>query len=459
MRLDVSNNLKPFTQLTMQIKLLQEILGGPEKKKVGGGELHCLPILFDITGEFGGSTVDDLAKISGESYSNVARYVARYAKLGLITYDTVGRNDRQKYIFLTDQGEQFKRRLFTATEDQRTQNILQMQESAIWDAKIRGHDAQQIMEAATKAAETGQAQKVNYTLKADSLAMKAEVGSATVKVTPNFTIKGTKEQQAEFIRRALGFASDTFEVKHAIAEYGIARHEHVITQILRAARDENVESDKFAWRGIKFDLLKPSVSLDAEKRYGAKRLKNQGVWMLYNKNDDPDRHLPSAIQLDLEGRELAALCSDKEQILTSYEVAGLGDVTFSGVMLELNELLNEKQYQRARTMLTKAFAEFSHQLKSEQAKHEQEYRWFQERGKSNRANAEANMAHASHPLISQSERLEFTQRAHEAAGDEALNKEAAKESQQKIDDLQSRLDNMERMMAKLLAEKDDNKDG
>jgi hypothetical protein len=214
-----------------------------------------------------------------------------------------------------------------------------------------------------------------------------------------------------------------------------------MTQIIRAIRTAVSNGEKQAvWRHSLIDVIDADTSLKAFREGRVQRRQNQGVWMLYNHGDDPSINLPVAVQRDFSPHELARLLSDKEQELTNFEIAGLGDITFSGIMKELKALMNANQYNRARTALTKAIADLSDDMIIGLADAEKRKFFMHERSKAYRANAGVN-------------------KPHEAAGDEALNTEPAKESQQKIDELQSRLIKMEQMMAKLLAEKDDNKDG
>jgi DNA-binding MarR family transcriptional regulator len=478
MGLTVANDRHHFHQLTMQIKLLDEVLGVAPSSK----ELMCLPIIFDITGDFGGSTVNDIARISDLPYSSVMRYIKSFVDQGLITYEKLFDGDRNKYITLTEKGEALKQRVFMATEDPRTPTLLDMQVDAREEALQRGHNIQVKKDAAKKAADTGEAQPVrrslinyklktepaNYEIKAKPItAGVGKVGQATVKITPSSkadakVIKsadtGPKYRERTIklpIKELLNKQLSGRSLLKRLKENEIASSEHVMTQVIRAVRNSAPEEPSASWRGANILKLDPFESLKAFDDGQFQRIRNQGVWMLYEHGDNPAASLPVAVQLDFSAKDLANLLSEREELLVSASVADLGDITFGSVMKELKALLNANQYNKARTALTRAVADFSHDMHNAKAQHEEEVIELKRRAATKAARAEAMRSHASHPSISQSERAEFISDAQRAEGDKALAEASAEATENDLKKLQEQMAAMQAMLNKLTAEKDD----
>ena len=461
-----------FSKLTMQIKILNDVLG----VSPSGAELLCLPIMFDITGDFGGSTAQDLSRISGLPYPSVMRYIKSFLKAGLINYEKLHEGDRNKYITLTEKGQDLKVRVFRAETDARTSTLVDMQEDARNEALVRGHDIQMARDAAAKkAAETGNAEKVDHTLKADTVnyEIKAEpitlgamkVSTADVKVTTS------ANASAEVIKSADGPTTRKRTVKEQLdrrlvgrtllkrlEELEVADDDHVMTQVLRAVRTSKRSATSATWRGETIKKVKPTDSLLAFQSGEYQRIQNQGVWMLYEHGDNPATSLPVGVQIDFAEDEFAELMAEQTKLLTAYEIIELGDITFGGVMKDMKALLNAKQYNRARNTLTKAVADISTTIARAQEEHEAEVKLMNERAKAKAARADAMRSHANHPSISQSERLDLMREAHEAEGDKALAEASAEATVDDLKKLQEQMAAMQAMLNKLTAEKDDNND-
>ena len=178
--------------------------------------------------------------------------------------------------------------------------------------------------------------------------------------------------------------------------------------------------------------------------------------MLYEHGDNPAVSLPFAVQVDLGVDEFAALMSEKESELTSYEVADLGDVTFGGVMKELKALLNAKQYNKARTTLTKAVADFSYEMGRAHEQQIIDVQRMKERAQSKAHRAAAMRSHASHPSISPEERMDFMQEAHQAESDKALAEASAEKTASELELLKQQMAAMQAMLMKLADNKDEN---
>ena len=456
-----------FSKLTMQIKLLNDVLG----VSPSGAELLCLPIMFDITGDFGGSTAQDLSRISGLPYPSVMRYIKSFLKAGLINYEKLHEGDRNKYITLTEKGQDLKVRVFRAETDARTSTLVDMQEDARNEALVRGHDIQMARDAAAKkAAETGNAEKVDYTLKADkgSYELKADPIEAAVGMVGKATVKVSASANAEVIKSADGPTTRKRTVKEQLdrrlvgrtllkrlEELEVADDDHVMTQVLRAVRTSAPSATSATWRGETIKKVKPRDSLLAFQSGEYQRIQNQGVWMLYEHGDNPATSLPVGVQIDFAEDEFAELMAEQTNLLTAYEIVQLGDITFGGVMKDMKALLNAKQYNRARNTLTKAVADISTTIARAQEEHEAEVKLMNERAKAKAARADAMRSHANHPSISQSERLDLMREAHEAEGDKALAEASAEATTDDLKKLQEQMAAMQAMLNKLTAEKDD----
>jgi len=456
-----------YSKLTMQIKLLNDVLG----VSPSGAELLCLPIMFDITGDFGGSTAQDLSRISGLPYPSVMRYIKSFLKAGLINYEKLHEGDRNKYITLTEKGQDLKVRVFRAETDARTSTLVDMQEDARNEALVRGHDIQMARDAAAKkAAETGNAEKVDYTLKADtgSYELKADPIEAAVGMVGKATVKVSASANAEVIKSADGPTTRKRTVKEQLdrrlvgrtllkrlEELEVADDDHVMTQVLRAVRTSAPSATSATWRGETIKKVKPRDSLLAFQSGEYQRIQNQGVWMLYEHGDNPATSLPVGVQIDFAEDEFAELMAEQTKLLTAYEIVQLGDITFGGVMKDMKALLHAKQYNRARNTLTKAVADISTTIAHAQAEHEAEVKLMNERAKAKAARADAMRSHANHPSISQSERLDLMREAHEAEGDKALAEASAEATTDDLKKLQEQMAAMQAMLNKLTAEKDD----
>ena len=83
----------------------------------------------------------------------------------------------------------------------------------------------------------------------------------------------------------------------------------------------------------------------------------------------------------------------------------LGDVTLASTMQDLKILLNERQYNKARTEITAAVADFSQQMKAAKAEHEEFAKQQAEKARTAAKAAEQWNAHANIGALSMTERM------------------------------------------------------
>jgi DNA-binding MarR family transcriptional regulator len=441
----VSTEHKAMYELTMQIKLLDEVLGVSASSK----ELMCLPIIFDITAKYGGSTATDIANIAGLPYSSVGRYLKSYEKAGLITYGVVSSSDRNKYVHLTAEGEALRLRVSNPTDHPKFEPLLNMQVEAQLASIDRGTKTKAIMDAAEEMAKTGLAQPVHHTLKLeDTVAAKAEVGQVSIYVQD-------ADGNPKTIKDALAMAKTPKQVKDVIAEHKAAQDEHVMKQVLRAVRNAAVhQSSMVKWRDVPIQILDPQSCVDAYVEGGGQRIQNNGIWMLYPKHSNPATTLPMAVQTDMPDETFEQLVKEKVNDLTAHEVAGTGFVTLKAVMEDLRILLNERQYNKARMEITSAVADFSHQMREARAKHEQFVKESIETKRVLDKQAEELSAHGALVAHSPTERMEFERWANQKRREAAMVEEGANKSKQTIEQLNQRLEEVNQAAAARDRERD-----
>lgn len=452
----MSTERKSMYELTMQIKLLDEVLGISASLKEG----MCLPIIFDITSKYGGSTATDIANISGVPYSSVVRYLKSFEKAGLITYGTVSSSDRNKYVHLTAQGEYLHARLSDPSAHPQFGPLVQMQVEAQLASVDRAARTEAIMAAADDMAKTGMAQPVHHTLKVDDIvAIKAEVGEVSVYV------KDADGNPAS-VKDALAMAKSPKQVKEAVEQFAAAQDEHVLKQVLRAVREQasraksaNYDTSVHGrlttkWRDIEIQMPDPYECMEAFENGEGERIMHNGIWMMYPKGANPATTLPLAVQRDLHDQPFEKLVAEKIDELTAHEIAGIAHVTLDAVTKELKMLLNERQYNKARTEITAAVADFSHQMKVAKAQHEELAKEQAQIARELAKQAEELQAHANIASLSTTERMDARRWANEKASQASRAQEDAMRNEKAKNQLEQRLAEVEAAAAERDRERD-----
>ena len=443
----MSKEHKALYETTMRLKIYMDAFGN---RNSPGAQL-CMNIMFDITSKLGGSTANDIANLSGMPYSSVHRYLQQFAENGFITYGQVSTKDRKNYVHLTEKGEALRMRLSYPMEDPKAAPFMEMQAEAQLQSMDRAKRIQDIMDAAEKMAETGVAQPVHYKMTLEApVTARVEVGKATVHVQD-------ADGNPKSIKDALAIAKSPKAVKQAIEQFGAAQDEHVITQVLRAVRSAaSAGSQMVKWRDVPINIIDPEACVHSEKEDGAERIQNNGVWMLYPKGANPATTLPMAVQADMPKETFDQLIKARTDELTSYEIAGLsfGDVTLASTMQDLKVLLNERQYNKARTEITAAVADFSQQMKAAKAEHEEFAKQQAEKARTAAKAAEQWNAHANIGALSMSERMDARRLSNQMAKESVEAEAARQESEAAQRALEARLEEVAQAAADRDRERD-----
>ena len=166
----------------------------------------------------------------------------------------------------------------------------------------------------------------------------------------------------------------------------------------------------------------------------------KGVWFYYNAGEDPDLHLPVAVQRDFHDTEFDKFVQETVSDLTKHGSEEL----FSDIMQKTRIMLNNVQYQKARNLITRAVADFGNSIEKANILSDEEVLEAEQKAKALRSFTQS-------PQISLTERQQFHYDANAAERQAA---EARKENEELTAALKAQQEQIDKLF-KLLEDKDD----
>jgi len=411
--------IREFTALTRQLETIKAEL--PK----GASVSHVIALLhiFDICGD-SGIKAKDIEILTGESAPTVSRMLKAFNE----TYNLISQKQFSligpKLIFLTDKGEALKQRVFLAKEDY---NQLAQVQQGIVDENIRAGIERR------KAAKRRdiQRQYKEQGREPDGLLS----ASLLRKLDREKLLKNLGNLHGEQLFRR-------------IKELKAGQSQYVFDQINRAKRNAlRGGYTAFVWRGQPIEIFDPEYGYSMRDEL-TRVLTRRHIWFYYNKGDDPELSLPVGIQRDFSVEEFEKFMSQQISDFNAEMVIGLGDVTFSGRMDTLREMLNATQYRKARDLATRSVADIANSAEKAKIISDKAIEETQQQ-------SDALHAFASDPNISKDEQAQFRYDAYGA--DRRLAQEKAHNAslEQSIKEQQEQIDKLTKMMGKLLEDKDD----
>ena len=350
---------------------------------------------------------------------------AFYENYNLIRYEQFNPLG-QKLIFLTDKGEALKRRVFLAKEDY--QKLAQVQQGIV-DENVRAGIER------AKAAE-----------RKDIQAQYREQGRGP-DGSLSMPLSEVRKLAREKLLKDLGDLRGQQLVRR-IKELKAGQSQYVFDQINRAKRTTIRDGfSSIVWRGLQIEIFDPEYGYSLRDEL-TRVLTRRHIWFYYNKGDDPELSLPVGIQRDFTNEEFDRFMSQQISDFNAEMVIGLGDVTFSGRMDTLREILNATQYRKARDLATRSVADIANSAEKAKIISDKAIEEAQQE-------SDALHAFANDPNISKDEQIEFRYSAYGA--DRRLAQEKAHNAslEQTMKEQQEQINNLTKMMSKLLEEKDD----